>query len=77
MKKRLARLVGSDVSKDHLDLACRPEDTRWRVANDTAGIAQGVAQLRQLQPTLMVLEATGGWQSALVAAFAVTNGPLR
>ena len=43
MKKRPARFVGIDVSKDHLDLACRPEHTRWRVANDTAGIAQCLA----------------------------------
>jgi transposase len=76
MKKRPARFVGMDVSKDDLDLACRPEDTRWRVANDNAGIAQCLAQLRQLKPTLIVLEATGGWQGALVAALAVRQRPL-
>ena len=76
MKKRPARWVGSDVSKDHLDLACRPEDTRWRVANDNAGLAQCLVPLRQLKPTLMVLAATGGWQGALVAALAVRKRPL-
>jgi transposase len=75
MKKRPARFVGSDVSKDHLDLACRPEDTRWRVAHDNAGLAQCLVQLRQLKPTLMVLEATGGWHGALVAALAVSQRP--
>jgi transposase len=30
------------------------------VANDSAGIADGLLQLRQLKPTLIVLEATGG-----------------
>jgi transposase len=29
----------------------------------------------QLQPTLMVCEATGGWQCALVAALAVAQLP--
>jgi hypothetical protein len=48
MKKRPARFVGIDVSKEHLDIACRPEHTRWRVANDSAGIGQCLAQLRQL-----------------------------
>jgi transposase len=76
MKKRPARVVGIDVSKEHLDIACRPEPTRWRVANDSAGIGQCLAPLRQLQPALIVLEATGGWQGALVAALAVAKLPV-
>jgi transposase len=75
MKKRPRRLVGIDVSKDQLDIACRPEHTRWRVANDSAGLAQCLAQLRQLQPARIVLEATGGWQYALVAALAIAKRP--
>jgi transposase len=75
MKKRPARFVGIDVSKEHLDIACRPEPTRWRVAHDSAGIAQGLAYLLPLKPALIVLEATGGWQDALVAALAVATLP--
>jgi transposase len=76
MKKRPSRVVGIDVSKDHLDLACRPEPTRWRVANDSAGIAECISPLHQLKPALIVLEATGGWQYALVAALAVAKLPV-
>jgi transposase len=76
MKKRPTRFVGIDVSKDYLDIACRPEPTRWRVANDSAGIGQCLAHLRQLKPALIVLEATGGWQGALVAALAVAKLPV-
>lgn len=75
MKTRPARCVGLDVSTDDLDLACRPEDTRWRVANDQAGIAQCLAHLHQLKPRLIGLEATGGWQGSLVAARAVRTRP--
>jgi transposase len=75
MKKRLPCFIGIDVSKDQLDIACRPVPTRWQVANDSAGIAQCVAHLRQLKPALIVLEATGGWQCALVAAIAIAQLP--
>jgi transposase len=68
--------VGIDVSKEHRDIACRPEPSRWRVANDSAGICQLIAQLRELQPALIVLEATGGWQGALMAALAVAKLPV-
>jgi transposase len=67
--------VGLAVSNDQLDSACRPEHTRWRVTNDSPGIAQGLAQLRQLKPALIVLEATGGWQCSWVAALAVCKRP--
>jgi transposase len=76
MKKRPPCFVGIDVSKDHLDIACRPGPTRWRVANDSAGIAACLAQLRQRKPALIVLEATGGWQGSLVAALAVAKLPV-
>jgi transposase len=76
MKKKTPCFVGIDVSKDHLDIACRPEHTCWRVANDRSSMADLVLQLRQLKPTLIVLEATGGWQLALVAALAVAKLPL-
>jgi transposase len=75
MKKRPPCFVGIDVSKDQLDIACRPEHTRWRVANDSTGIAESLIHLHWRKPTLIVLEATGGWQYALVAALAVAKLP--
>jgi transposase len=76
MKNRPARFVGIDVSKEHRDLAYRPEHTRWQVANDSAGIAQGLAHLRPLKASLIVLEATGGQQDAVVAALAMAQLPI-
>lgn len=62
------RFVGIDVSKATLDLASRPNDASHRYANDPAGIAAALAQLQQLAPTLVVVEATGGYEVPLVAA---------
>lgn len=62
--------VGIDVAKAQLEVAVRPTGTRWAVSNDPAGIATLVAQLPALGPTLIVLEATGGYETAVAAALA-------
>jgi transposase len=68
--------VGIDVAKAHLDVALRPSGERWTVANDDDGIAALVTQLQTLTPTLIVLEATGGYQRAVVAALATAGLPV-
>lgn len=68
--------VGIDVAKAHLDMALRPTGTRWTVANDGAGITALVAQLQGVKPTLIVLEASGGLQRAVVAALATADLPV-
>lgn len=54
--------VGIDVSSQTLELASSAEPKTWQVGNDAAGIEQLTAQLTSLQPALMVLEATGGYE---------------
>ena len=68
--------VGIDVAQAQRDMALRPTDERWAVAHDDAGIAALVAPLQVLQPTLMVLAATGGYQRAVVAAWAAARLPV-
>ena len=68
--------VGIDVSKDQLDVAARPGSERWQVANTDLGIATLVKRLEKLQPTLVVLEATGRLESAAVSALAVAGIPV-
>ena len=68
--------VGIDVAKAQLDIALRPTGERWAVAHDDVGIAALVAQLQAMPPTLIVLEATGGYQRAVVAALAAAGLPV-
>jgi transposase len=68
--------VGIDVANAQLEIALRPTGERWAVGNDDAGIAALVARLQALPPTLMVLEATGGFQRAVVAALAAVRLPV-
>jgi transposase len=69
-------VVGVAVANAQLDMALRPTGARGSVANDDAGMAPLVARLQALQPTLIVLEATGGDQRAVVAALAATGLPV-
>ena len=76
MRSATTCVVGIDVAKAPLDSALRPTGERWAVANDDAGIAALVARLQALLPTLIVLEATGGYQRAVVAALAAARRPV-
>lgn len=52
--------IGIDVSGQELVVAQQPVTAQWTISNDTAGIQALVTRLRELTPTLIVLEATGG-----------------
>ena len=58
--------VGMDVSKPQLDVAQRLEGAERRVPDTDAGITEVVSWLLAVQPTLLVLEATSGWERAVV-----------
>ena len=68
--------VGIDVAKARVDVAIRPGGDRREVCNDQAGIAALVAQMQQLNPAALVLEATGGLELPLVAALATASLPV-
>ncbi len=65
--------VGIDVAKATLDVAVRPGGERWSAPSDEAGIGALVARLQPLAPALIVLEATGGFETATVAAMAAAG----
>ena len=71
-----ATYVGIDVSKAQVDVAVRPTDDIWKIANDEAGNRQLVSQLKALEPNLVLLEASGGLELPLVAALASEAVPV-
>ena len=62
--------VGVDVSKAQMDVAIRPSDDSWVVANDDSGLRQLVSRLKPLEPHMVVLELP------LVAVLAVEELPV-
>ena len=58
--------VGIDIAKDKLDVAILGETQVSQVANDRAGIVVLTQQMLALAPALIVVEATGGYQRAVV-----------
>jgi transposase len=68
--------VGIDVSKGHLDVSERPSGELLRVTNDDLGLTALLAWLQSHPATLVVLEATGGYEVPAVAALAVAAVPV-
>ncbi len=61
------RYAGIDVSKARLDLGVSTEASVFSVGNDSSGIAEMRERLVQLDPARIVVEASGGLETALVA----------
>jgi hypothetical protein len=76
MTNSAAVYVGIDVSKSHLDVAALPNEAAQRFDHTEAGMAQLVHYLSTLRPSLVVLEATGGLETALTAALAAACLPV-
>lgn len=68
--------LGIDVAKDKLDLAGDGIDAIETFPNDTAGIISLVSRLTALHPVLIVLEATGGYERAILDAALDRNLPI-
>lgn len=65
--------IGIDVAKAWLDVADAGAGPVWRVDNDAAGIAALVETLTAQSPRLIVVEPTGGLETAAVAALAAAG----
>ena len=68
--------VGIDVSKESLDVALHPGGRNWRANHTTAGMDILVEDLAGLEPTRVVVEATGGLEVSLAAALGAAGLPV-
>ena len=68
--------VGIDVAKATLDVYLSCPEQALSLANETAGIAELVTLLQAARPALIVLEATGGLERALVAELLLAALPV-
>jgi transposase len=67
MASRPERFIGIDVHKDTLEARVDDREDRWEFSNDAAGIEELISTFGPLSPTLIVVEASGGYERVVVA----------
>ncbi|HEY1797339.1 MAG TPA: IS110 family transposase [Stellaceae bacterium] len=72
----MEHFVGIDVAKDRLDVHLRPSGEAFAVARDGEGLVGLVERLQALVPRLIVMEATGGYETIVASALAAARLPL-
>jgi len=64
------RYVGIDVAKGHVAVHVRPDGIAFNCKTDPPGLRGLLARLQPLEPTLIVMEATGGYEAVVAATLA-------
>lgn len=68
--------IGIDISKDELAIAVHPEGRTWTSATAADAIEPLIEQLSALQPQVIVVEATAGYELPVVSACASAGLPI-
>lgn len=68
--------IGIDVSKARLDIAVWDSNEYWSTSNDDKGIGELIKKFKSYSVTLIVLEATGGFEMLLVSELALARLPV-
>jgi len=67
--------IGVDVSQESLDVVAHPTGETHSFGNDSTGIADATAWLREVKPAIIVMEATGGMEVSLYVALQEASLP--
>jgi len=70
------KFVGIDVSKSTLDVCVEPDVQTLHVSYDEAGMRQVTSRLKEVNPTLIVIEATGGLEVRIATELASKGLPV-
>jgi len=70
------RFVGIDVSKSWVDVHVRPDGIAFRCDSEAQGSVELVQRLRRFDPRLIVLEASGGYESLPAVSLAEAGLPV-
>lgn len=76
MSEAIIRVLGVDVSKAWLDVARAADGELSRFSNDPAGFKALVSMAREVESQRITVEASGGYQTRLVAALLEAGLPV-
>jgi transposase len=65
--------AGIDISKEKLDLSLYPEDSGQTFSYDEKGVMDITEYLSKVRPAIVVLEATGGYETVVAAALSAAG----
>jgi transposase len=68
--------IGIDVAKAQADVAVHPTGLQWQAPYTEEGVQELVSRIHALEPTLVLLEASGGLEIPLVSALATAHLPV-
>ncbi len=68
--------VGIDIAKDQLDVHVLPKAVHFTCEHDANGIASLLSRLQKEDPTVIIMEATGGYEITLAAELSVAGLPV-
>ena len=68
--------IGIDIAEKHLDVHILPENKDFRVTNDNKGHDELIKRIRQLKPSIIAMEGTGGLEKMLAVSLAQAKLPV-
>ena len=68
-------IVGIDISQDHLDVHILPTNEKLNVAYDENGLETLINRMKEINPNIIAMEATGSLERVLVGYYADNELP--